>query len=318
MISVVVPAFNEEEGIEELYRRVAEAAKNWGDDFELIVVDDGSRDRTVEICEGLARTDHRLKIVSLSRNFGHQAAVSAGLFHASGDIVSVMDADLQDPPEELLPFIEKVREGFDVVYAIRTKRKEGPLKRLSYFLYYRILRKLVTLDIPLDAGDFCVMHGDVVAAINQLPERNRFVRGLRTWVGYRQTGLAYERQARFAGEPKYTFSKLLKLALDGIINFSYRPLQLIVLMGIAVGALSILLGLGVLVQYAADWTILGFNPHQARGWTSVIFVLLFSSAMQLFSLGILGEYIGRLFEESKRRPIYLVKRRINIEARKDP
>jgi dolichol-phosphate mannosyltransferase len=313
MISLVVPAYNEEDGIEELHRRIAAAAPAWGEDWELIVVDDGSRDATFGILERLAASDPHLKVVSLSRNFGHQAAVTAGLHHARGSVVCVLDADLQDPPEELLPFIAKLREGMDVVYAIRTKRKEGPLKRLAYHVYYRLLRRLATLDIPLDSGDFCVMRGEVVQAINSLPERNRFVRGLRTWVGYRQTGLAYERAARYAGEPKYTFRKLFRLASDGIINFSYRPLQAIMLLGFGVGTIAILLGMLVLVQYVGDFPIAGYNPRQARGWTSLILVLLFSSAVQLFCLGILGEYIGRLFEETKRRPVYLVKARIGVE-----
>jgi dolichol-phosphate mannosyltransferase len=312
MISLVVPAFNEQDGIEELYRRVNAAAPAWGDDWELIVVDDGSRDDTLKILEGLARQDPRLKIVSLTRNFGHQLAVTAGLHHARGSIVCVLDADLQDPPEELLPFIQKVREGMDVVYAIRTKRKESLFKRMAYHVYYRLLKRLATLDIPLDAGDFCVMSGEVVQAINQLPERNRFVRGLRTWVGYRQSGLAYERAARYAGRPKYTLGKLFRLASDGIINFSYRPLQASMFLGIFVGAIAIALGLLVLIQYVGNVTITGYNPRQSRGWTSLILTLLFSSAVQLFCLGILGEYIGRLFEETKRRPMYLVRKRIGV------
>jgi dolichol-phosphate mannosyltransferase len=313
MISIVVPAFNEEAGIGELLRRIGACAASWGEDHEIIVVDDGSSDRTLQNCEAIAARDPRLRVVALSRNFGHQAAVTAGLHHARGSIVCVMDADLQDPPEELLPFIQKVREGLDVVYAVRRNRKEGLLKSVSYFLYYRILNRLASLDIPLDAGDFCVMRGEVVAAINALPERNRFVRGLRTWVGFRQAGLAYERAARFAGEPKYTLSTLLKLAIDGIVNFSYRPLQLIMALGITVGILSIALGLVVLFQYIADYAIFGYNPRQARGWTSLILVLLFSAATQLFCLGILGEYIGRLFEETKRRPVYLVKKRVGFQ-----
>ena len=314
MITLVVPAYNEEEGIDELHRRVTAAAPAWGEDWELVVVDDGSTDATLAILERIAATDPHLKVVSLSRNFGHQAAVTAGLHHARGAIVCVMDADLQDPPEELLPFIAKVREGMDVVYAIRTQRKEGLFKRVAYHVYYRLLRRLATLDIPLDAGDFCVMRGNVVHAINALPERNRFVRGLRTWVGYRQAGLAYERAARYAGQPKYTLRKLFGLASDGIINFSYRPLQAIMFLGFAVGAVAILLGVVVLVQYVGDFPIAGYNPREARGWTSLILVLLFSSAVQLFCLGILGEYIGRLFEETKRRPVYLVKRRIGLES----
>ena len=313
MISVVVPAFNEEDGIRTLYDRVTAAAAGWGEDYELIIVDDGGRDKTLSICKELAGRDSRLKVLSLARNFGHQAAVTAGLQHTSGDIVAVMDADLQDPPEELLPFIEKVRSGFDVVYAIRTKRKEGPLKRLSYYLYYRILRRLATLDSPLDSGEVCVMRGGVVQAMNELPERNRFVRGLRTWVGFRQTGLAYERAPRFAGEPTSTFSRLVKLGLDGIISFSYRPLQLITFLGLAVALMALVAATWVLFQYVLNATVLGFNPHQSRGWTSLILVLLFSSAVQLISLGILGEYIGRIFEESKRRPVYILKQRINFE-----
>jgi len=223
-----------------------------------------------------------------------------------------MDADLQDPPEELLPFIEKVQNGWDVVYAIRTRRKENLLKRICYHAYYRILKRLAVLDIPLDAGDFCVMRGEVVDAINRLPERGRFVRGLRSWVGFRQVGLAYERQARFAGEPKYTFRKLLKLATDGIFNFSYRPLQFIMLIGTAVGFAALLFGIFVVVQYLSNWTILGFNPRQARGWTSLAFVLLITSAVQLLCMGVLGEYIGRLFEEVKQRPAWLIKARINF------
>ena len=312
MISIVIPAYNEEDGIAELYRRIVAAAPAWREEFEILIVDDGSRDRTMEICERIGAADARLKVISLSRNFGHQAAVSAGLMHAGGNIVTVMDADLQDPPEELLPFIGKIREGWDVVYAIRTKRKEGLLKRICYRAYYRILKRLAVLDIPLDAGDFCVMRGEVVDAINRLPERNRFVRGLRSWVGFRQTGMAYERQARFAGEPKYNFRKLFKLATDGIINFSYRPLQFIMSIGLVLACFCMLTAVFIVVQYLNNWTIAGFNPRNARGWTSLIFTILFFSAVNLVCMGILGEYIGRLFEEVKRRPTWIVKKRINL------
>ena len=312
MISIVIPAYNEEDGIAEMYRRIVAASPAWRDDFEILIVDDGSRDRTLEICEQIGKSDPRLKVISLSRNFGHQPAVSAGLMHAKGSIVTVMDADLQDPPEELLPFIEKIHEGWDVVYAIRTKRKESFLKRLAYSVYYRILKRMAVLDIPLDAGDFCVMRGEVVDAINRLPERNRFVRGLRSWVGFRQTGMAYERQARFAGEPKYNFRKLFKLATDGIINFSYRPLQFIMSIGLVLAGFCMAGAVFIVVQYLRNWTIIGFNPRNARGWTSTIFVILFFSAVNLVCMGILGEYIGRLFEEVKCRPSWIVKKRINL------
>jgi dolichol-phosphate mannosyltransferase len=312
MISIVIPAYNEEDGIAEMYQRIAAAAPAWGEEFEILIVDDGSRDRTLEICEQIGNADPRMKVISLSRNFGHQAAVSAGLMHARGSIVAVMDADLQDPPEELFRFLAKIREGWDVVYAIRTKRKEGILKRICYAAYYRILKRMAVLDIPLDSGDFCVMRGEVVDAINQLPERNRFVRGLRSWVGFRQTGLAYERQARYAGEPKYNFRALMKLATSGIFNFSYRPLQLIMFMGLFLAGFSMLGAFFVILQYLTNWTIVGFNPRNARGWTSTIFIILFFSSVNLTCLGILGEYIGRLFEEVKRRPIWIVKKRINL------
>jgi dolichol-phosphate mannosyltransferase len=204
-----------------------------------------------------------------------------------------------------------------VVYGIRTKRKEGPFKRLAYHFFYRMLRRLATLPIPLDAGDFCVMSRRVVDALNQLPERSRFIRGLRTWVGFRQTGFTYEREARCAGEPKYTLARLIRLALDGVINFSQRPLQFSMWLGTFLGLLALVLAGVFLVQGLLNWTILGFNPREAVGWTSLILVTLLVSAAQLFCVGMLGEYMWRLFEETKRRPVYLVRRHINFSGRRD-
>ena len=313
MISVVVPAFNEEAGIRLLYDRVTSAASTWAEAYELIVVDDGSSDSTFGILSLLAASDPRLRVLNFTRNFGHQAAVTAGLLHARGDVVAVMDADLQDPPEELKAFIDKCREGYDVVYAIRTKRKEGWLKRAAYHSYYRILKHLANVDIPLDAGDFCVISRRALDTLNALPERNRFVRGLRTWIGYRQIGLAYQRQARAAGEPKYTLRRLVNLALDGVVNFSYKPLRMIALAGIAIGVLALIAAAVFLIQYVTNTAILGYNPHAARGWTSLMLMLLVLSAAQLFSLGILGEYVGRLFEETKRRPQFLIGERLNYQ-----
>jgi dolichol-phosphate mannosyltransferase len=314
MISVVIPAFNEGAGLRLLHQRLAACGATWDEDYEILLVDDGSRDDTLAVATQLAAADPRLKVVSLSRNFGHQAAVTAGLEHARGDLVAVLDADLQDPPEELPRFFRKCRDGYDVVYAVRTRRKEGPFKRLSYFLFYSLLNRLADIDIPLDSGDFCVMNRRCVEALNALPERSRFLRGLRSWVGFRQTGLAYERQARAAGEPKYTLARLVNLALSGIINFSSKPLRLISLAGILLGVLSVAAALLFLVQYLADWTILGYNPRQARGWTSLILAVLFLASAQLFCLGIIGEYLGRLFEEIKRRPVYIVGRTVNFEG----
>jgi len=312
MISVVVPAYNEEAGIGQLYSRVVGAAAAWREEYELLVVDDGSRDRTFELLRGLAERDPRLKILSFTRNFGHQAAVTAGLVHASGDIVAVIDADLQDPPEELLGFIQKCREGYDVVYAIRAKRKESALKRAAYHVYYRVLRYLANVDIPLDAGDFCVISRRALDTLNALPERNRFVRGMRTWIGYRQVGMAYERQARAAGEPKYTLRSLVNLALDGVVNFSYKPLRMFGILGMATGSLALLASVVFLFQYLTDATILGYNPRASPGWTSLTLMILIFAAIQLFGIGILGEYIGRLFEETKRRPPYLVQSMVNF------
>ena len=316
MISIVVPAYNEEEGIGLLYERVTQAADNWGEDYEIIAVDDGSRDGTLRILSAIAAVDSRLKVVSFTRNFGHQAAVTAGLIHASGGIVAIIDADLQDPPEELGKFLNKCREGYDVVYAIRSKRKESLPKRAAYHVYYRLLRFLANIDIPVDAGDFCVMSRRALDTLNALPERNRFVRGLRTWIGYRQIGIAYERHARAAGTPKYTLRGLFNLALDGVINFSYKPLRVLGVTGMAIGVFALIAAVAFFVQSVTNTTVFGYNPRDAPGWTSTILAILSLSAIQLFGLGIMGEYLGRLFEETKRRPPYLIAEIINLTPRR--
>ena len=314
MISVVVPAYNEAGALGELYRRLTLVAGGWNEDYEVIVVDDGSGDGTLAALQELAARDRRVKVISLSRNFGHQAAVSAGLAHAVGSMVAVIDADLQDPPEELARFLNKCREGYDVVYAVRTKRKESLSKRAAYHAYYRLLRMFANIDIPLDSGDFCVMSRRALDALNSLPERARFIRGLRTWIGYRQTGLGYERQARVSGRSKYTLRRLVGLALDGVVGFSSLPLRLLGLTGIAIGALALLAAALFLFQYFSGVTILGYNPRQAQGWTSLILTILFLSAIQLFGLGVIGEYLGKLFEEAKGRPTYIIATTINLPA----
>jgi polyisoprenyl-phosphate glycosyltransferase len=314
MISVIIPAYNEGEGLRQLYQRLTACAAAWNEEYEWVLVDDGSQDDTLAIAEELARLDPHLKIVSLARNFGHQPAVTAGLEHACGDLIAIIDADLQDPPEELARFFQKCREGYDVIYAIRTQRKEGLVKRLCYKLYYRLLASLATIAIPLDAGDFCVMNRRAVDALNALPERSRFVRGLRSWIGLRQIGLPYQRHGRAAGAPKYTFRKLAQLGLDGIVNFSSRPLRLIMVAGMALGVFSLLMALVVLVQYVFDVTIWIYNPREQKGWTSLMLAVLFLSSAQLFCLGIIGEYVGRLFEEVKKRPVYMVGKTVNVQA----
>lgn len=318
MISVVVPAYNERDVLQLMYDRLTACASSWGEEYEIVLVDDGSSDDTLALAEAIAAADSRLKIVALSRNFGHQAAVTAGLGFSRGNLIAVIDADLQDPPEELPRFFAKCREGCDVVYGIRTRRKESLWKRFAYKSFYRLLAVLANIDIPLDSGDFCVMSRRAVDAMNALPERNRFIRGLRSWVGFRQTGLSYERHARASGEPKYTISSLVKLALDGITNFSSRPLRLIAVLGLLLALLATAGAVMFLVQYIFDWTVLGHNPRQARGWSSLIVAVLFLAGAQLLSLGILGEYIGRLFEEIKGRPVFLVERTVNVSMQDEP
>ncbi len=314
MISVVVPAFNEAEGISALYQRVSASAVTWLEDYELIVVDDGSVDNTLSICKLLASADRRVKVISLSRNFGHQAALAAGLSYARGDIIAIIDADLQDPPEQLKRFVDKCKEGYDVVYAIRRKRKEGIYKRAAYYLYYRLLRRLAAIDIPLDAGDFCVMRRRVVNSINSLPEHGRYLRGLRAWVGYRQTGLEYERETRFSGKPKYTIARLVRLGVDGIFNFSYKPLQIVMLAGSIIAVGTFVMAIGVLWLYVGNITVFGYNPHQAQGWTSLLLSVLFLAGFELIAIGVLGEYVGRLFDEVKARPVFLVKEAVNFDT----
>jgi dolichol-phosphate mannosyltransferase len=299
-VSVVVPLYNEEENLPELHRRLSVALGRLGCSYELVFVNDGSRDATPQILRGLREQDPHVTAVYLSRNFGHQAAVCAGIDHARGRAVILMDGDLQDPPEVLDQFVARWRDGYEVVYAVRQQRKEGPAKRAGYFLFYRLLRAVSDLDIPLDSGDFCLMDRKVVDALKALPERMRFVRGLRTFVGFRQTGLPYERAARNAGRPKYTFRALLRLAVDGLVSFSGYPLSLVMYLGLA----SVVLALGL-----TAWVVAAALSSQEmpRGWASTIIVVLFMSAVQLLSLGIIGEYVRRIFLETKGRPTYVLR-----------
>lgn len=301
MISVVVPLFNERDNIDLLHRRLTAAMVSIGLAYELVFVDDGSHDGTAERIEAMQALDPHIGLVRLSRNFGHQAAVSAGIDHASGRAVIVMDGDLQDPPEVLPSFVRLWRDdGYEVVYAIRRHRKESLPKRAGYFAFYRILRAISDLDIPLDSGDFCLMDRKVVDALRALPERMRFVRGLRTFVGFRQIGLEYDREARAAGPPKYSFRALCGLAVDGLISFSSYPLHLVTYMGLLTAALAVAMAAWVF----ADAFSSGETP---RGWASLIVVVLFLGSVQMISLGIIGEYIRRIFLESKGRPTYIVR-----------
>lgn len=317
-ISVVIPCYNETEVLAELFSRMTAAAGLWPHDWEIICVDDGSKDGTWTMLADQQRKDPRWRALSLARNFGHQTAVSAGIYHATGDAVMVIDADLQDPPEELIRFIQKWQEGYEVVYAVREKRKEGPLKKACYWMFYRLMTRVASLEIPQDAGDFCLMDRRVVEVLRQMPERNRYVRGMRAWVGFRQVGLAYERQARAAGDAKYTFSKLLRLARDGIFNFSTVPLTLVSQMGFFITGLSLLGIIWILATkiFSSFFERIGFP--QVQGFTTIVVSVLFLGGIQLLSIGVIGEYIGRIYEEVKRRPVWVLKDSAGIEPLTPP
>ncbi|HET8576145.1 MAG TPA: glycosyltransferase family 2 protein [Methylomirabilota bacterium] len=299
MISVVVPVLNEERNVPELYRRVRASLESAEVEFEIIYVDDGSTDRTAEILHGLHANDGRVKSVHLTRNFGHQAAISAGLRAASGDAVVVMDGDLQDSPEALPAFIERWRAGYEVVYAIRSRRQASWLKRLAYKIFYRVLGHISQISVPLDSGDFSLMERRVVDVLNAMPERTRFVRGMRSWAGFRQTGIPLDRGERFAGKAKYTYAKLLRLAADGFLALSYRPLQLASLSGAVVSGVALLLAIFLIFLKVVHGIPL-------QGWTSLMVAVLFLGGVQLISLGILGEYVGRIYDEVRDRPPYVV------------
>ena len=305
-ISLVFPVYNEEEVLPMLYERVRRALAQLPYEVEVILVNDGSRDRSLELMTRYHQEDPRFKIVDFSRNFGHQVAITAGMDAAGGDAVILMDADLQDPPELLPQFLKTWEDGYHVVYAVRKTRQEHALKQFAYRAFYRILQKISNIPIPLDSGDFCLMDRVVVDTIKSMDERHRFVRGLRSWVGFRQIGLEYDRDKRQAGEVKYTFSKLMKLALDGIFSFSYFPLQLASYTGFAVSGLSFF----AIAVYLYKKLFVG---HEPQGFPTLVTVVLFLGGIQLISLGVIGEYIGRIYDEVKRRPTYIVRRAYGLD-----
>jgi len=317
-LSYVVPVFNEELNIKPICAAIENAFLSSGlNNYELIFVDDGSSDNTLSLIRELQSINESIKCVSLSRNYGHQAALSAGLKYSKGEYVAVLDGDLQDPPEIINMFYKYCESGYEIVYGVRRKRKESWPKRMSYFIYYRLLSSLSNLDIPLDSGDFCLMSRRAVDVLNQLPEKNRFVRGLRTFIGFSQIGVEYERSSRAAGEPKYSLRKLLKLASDGIFNFSDRPLKFASSLGVLMAFASIIAGFLFIIQRMLNIKILGYAPGQVPGYTSIIVFLAFLSGLQLYTLGVLGEYISRIFLESKARPQYIVRDLIGFELPAD-
>ena len=310
LISVVIPCYNEEEGIHETHRRlsgVLSTIEGYG--YEIVYVEDGSRDQTPALLRDLQAADPHVRVVYLSRNFGHQFAVTAGLAHAGGDAVVIMDADLQDPPEVVPGMLELWRQGYEVVYGVRTDREgETRFKLLTARLFYRLIRRMSDTEIPLDTGDFRLLDRRVVDAIVAMPERDRFVRGMVSWVGYRQIGYPYRRAARYAGSTKYPFAKMARFALDGLLSFSIKPLRLSTWLGFLSAGVALLAIVYALVQrlFTSDWV---------TGWTALIIAILFLGGVQLISLGIIGEYIGRLYGEAKRRPLFLVRERLGFADR---
>ncbi len=300
--SFIIPVYNEAANILEAYRRLKSIMERLDNESELILIDDGSRDYSLSIIRDLHAQNPQVRYLSFARNFGHQVAVTAGLNFARGRVVIVMDADLQDPPELIPDLIEKWRQGYQVVYAQRRSRKQERWgKRLTAYAFYRILQLLASVEIPADTGDFCLVDRQVVDLLNTMPERNRYIRGLRAWVGFKQTAVQFERDPRFAGEVKYTFRKSLGLAIDGIVAFSRVPLRLATYLGLFSAGLAMLMVL--LVLY---WRF--FEPEpRLLGFTAVAVAVFFLGAVQLVCIGILGEYIGRIYEEVKGRPLYTVK-----------
>jgi polyisoprenyl-phosphate glycosyltransferase len=335
-LSVVVPCKNEEEGLREAHRRLVATLESAGTaqcpapdlgpqpvsepkpgtqsafNFEIIYVDDGSTDATASILRELRAADRRVRVVRLSRNFGHQIAITAGLEHASGDAVVIIDADLQDPPELIGDFLVRWRGGYDVVYGVRTDRPgETAFKRWTAKAFYRLINRLSDTRIPLDTGDFRLMDRAAVDALLSMPERDRFVRGMVSWLGFSQVAVPYVRASRYAGNTNYPLFKMLRLAMDGILSFSISPLRLATWTGFAASALAILGIVYALVEHF-------FGTGLVKGWTSSFIAVLFIGGVQLICLGIIGEYVGRIYGESKRRPLYFVRERLGFESQSQP
>ena len=320
LLSLIVPCYNEEAAIRATYDCICEVLGNGKFRLQLVLVNDGSEDGTERILEEISAADPRVKVVTLARNFGHQPAVSAGLANADGDAIAVIDADLQDPPHVILDMLERWREGFDVVYGIRTRRKEGVWRRFCYSAFYRIFRWLSDIDAPLDAGDFSLIDRRVLLQINSLPEKNRFYRGLRAWVGFKQIGVCYERRPRAAGTTKYPIFRLLRLAADGVFNFSSVPLTIVFVLGLTMSVISIGAAFAVFVARVFDIPWLGGRLREAQGFTSIILTVLLIGGIQLICTGILGEYIGRIYQEIKSRPSYIIRQtqsHVSISPRGD-
>jgi dolichol-phosphate mannosyltransferase len=315
-ISIVIPVHNEVPNLKSLCERLIACSDKWKANYEIVFVDDGSSDGSTRLLRELVDSHDHISLIVLSRNFGQQAAINAGLHHATGDGVVVMDSDFQDPPEVIEELIEKWKAGYEVVYAIRKKRKEPWITRFLYSIFYRLLRIISKVNIPLDSGDFCLLDRAVVDVLkNQMPENTRFMRGLRAFAGYNQIGVEYERHERFAGSPSYNFNSLLKLALDGIFDFSTVPLRIMTLLGLFLSVTSFGLGVFFIIHRVVDFKVLGYSPADVPGMASLIVSLFFIGGSIILMLGILGEYIGRIYFEVKRRPNYIISEIVTNKAR---
>jgi dolichol-phosphate mannosyltransferase len=305
-LSVVIPVYNSANIFPELHRRLTIALQPIVQDFEVIAVLDGCSDNSFDVIAKYCEVDKRIKLLELSRNFGHQAAITAGMQTATGELVIIMDDDLEDPPEILPQFLSKIKEGFDVVYGVRRKRKRSLFINAMYKSYYRLLSRLVDVKMPYDAGDFCIMKRKIVNILNDMPERNMYLRGLRAWSGFRQTGLEYDREDRFANRPGYNLRKYFALAFDAIFSFSYKPLRYVFGLGLAIASISFMLAIIITILKI-------FNSiRDVPGWTSLLLAVLCLAGVQLISIGIIGEYVLRIYDEVKQRPKYIIGKSIGV------
>jgi len=307
MYSIIVPVYNEELVITETHKRLTGVMQNISEGYEIIYVNDGSRDKTADMIRTIIEGDKNVRLLDFSRNFGHQTAITAGMENASGDAVIIIDADLQDPPEVILQMIDKWKQGYEVVYGKRLKRKgETFFKKWTAAAYYRLLRNMTEMDFPVDTGDFRLIDRKVCNELKRLPEKNRYVRGLVSWVGFRQTFVEYVREERFAGETKYPLKKMIRFAMDGITSFSYKPLKLATYVGFFFAMVSFLYLIVVIVQTL-------YFKQTVSGWASIVAINLFFNGVTLIILGLIGEYIGRIYDESKNRPLYILRDKVGFD-----